>query len=868
MPRWIDDLLGYNQILADDGTPARRRHILKFVGATVVDDGEATVVTTSGATTQAEYFLGATEPALPNHRLPVESSTIGWNLATPNTFVAFVKPGSVAGSVQFREEGIDVAQRAALNALDTPSITLSFADDLVNEEVELTAVRAALTGAVTAPAGDNATSFGAGASLSVLANATNASAVPDYLQASGAREHLRVNAAGTALEWGVLQLADFPVIASDTFLANIGISPAAPTAVTFDSVTGIGLEWDGTANEFNVTEVPLSALGPIAANTIVANATGSTASPTALAINSESVFGRTSGNLTNIGSGAHTALIRSSGSLFFASAAADQVLRRSGSGDLGFGTLVTNNIGNDQVTAAKLFNLAGLSVLGRATNSSGDMAAITATAAKQVLRLNDAGTSLEWGFATDLVDEITGLSMGKFHSIRFHGGTHTDAVVGIPGGVFGDDTAVVLYSVDVASLLAAIDSTSIVVSSSTLQRAAVTGAVSIAQNANTSQFSGVAENAVLQGAARDRLNFDSSSTIQAALTESTGPPSLVTMTHSVVAGSIGPSEQATMSQSRIKGRAEGAGTGAEQDLTPAQVVAIIDAENAAWTGSHAWTGNVFNVGVTNLDLVGTNDVTLAAIGGGLALEAGYASPTVSPSISNGDVVVSGASGVGIHYGATQVTAVTGRVQVTSDADIFISSDLDLELNGQSGTVLSATSTPISFVSAGHLILQAENEFRIFTGSGAGTERLNIPSSGAWLLGGDPGSSGDVMVSQGGSAPPLWQGIRLSSVFSANLAGDTHNLNIGSANRLLLTPTVANPELTGFVGSGVPDGTLVWLHNVSTTNSITLVNESTSSVSNRLQMGGTGAIVPPRGSALFIRETVVYSRWLLLNVADF
>jgi hypothetical protein len=438
MPRWLDDLVGYNQILADDGTPARRRHILKFVGATVVDDGEATVVTTSGATTLAEYFLGAPDAALPNHRLPVESSTIGWNLATPNTFVAFVKPGSVLAALQFREQDVDVAQRDKLNVVNTASITLDFTDDALNEEVELRAnfasfaarsvlanatngiavpaafastaarqalmsnaagtalewraptyadldtasglavlarsvnsvgvmspllsglsgqdgksvivneslatlewgrpkiiihenvttlhgvtndldfidaspgvnwsisltgraqitgnvvgfastsepyvtyaatgnlsaervttssasitidtsvanqilfTRAALTGAITAAAGSNTTAFGAAASLSVLANATNGSAVPAYLQAAAAREHLRVNAAGTALEWGLLQLTDFPVIASDTFLANITISPAAPTAVSFTSVAGPGLVWDGSLNEFQV----------------------------------------------------------------------------------------------------------------------------------------------------------------------------------------------------------------------------------------------------------------------------------------------------------------------------------------------------------------------------------------------------------------------------------------------------------------------------------------------------------------------------------------------------------------------------------------------------------------------------------------
>lgn len=49
------------------------------------------------------------------------------------------------------------------------------------------------------------------------------------------------------------------------------------------------------------------------------------------------------------------------------------------------------------VVLAKLQDLTGLSILGRAANSSGVMAAITASAARQTLTVNDAGTSLAWG---------------------------------------------------------------------------------------------------------------------------------------------------------------------------------------------------------------------------------------------------------------------------------------------------------------------------------------------------------------------------------------------------------------------------------------------------------------------------------------
>lgn len=50
------------------------------------------------------------------------------------------------------------------------------------------------------------------------------------------------------------------------------------------------------------------------------------------------------------------------------------------------------------VAYSKLVDLAGLSVLGRAANTSGVMAAITAGTIRHVVRDSDDGTSLEWGF--------------------------------------------------------------------------------------------------------------------------------------------------------------------------------------------------------------------------------------------------------------------------------------------------------------------------------------------------------------------------------------------------------------------------------------------------------------------------------------
>ncbi len=75
---------------------------------------------------------------------------------------------------------------------------------------------------------------------------------------------------------------------------------------------------------------------------------------------------------------------------------ADQVLRVNTAGTaLAFGTIATAGIADAAVTLAKQADLAGLSVPGRASNSSGVMAAITAATDGHALRLS--GTTLGFG---------------------------------------------------------------------------------------------------------------------------------------------------------------------------------------------------------------------------------------------------------------------------------------------------------------------------------------------------------------------------------------------------------------------------------------------------------------------------------------
>lgn len=75
-----------------------------------------------------------------------------------------------------------------------------------------------------------------------------------------------------------------------------------------------------------------------------------------------------------------------SGTPAWLTAGANGVLRRSGSGNLAFGTIVTGNIGDAQVTFAKLQNMSGQSVLGKPNLGVGSATNITAETNHHVLR--------------------------------------------------------------------------------------------------------------------------------------------------------------------------------------------------------------------------------------------------------------------------------------------------------------------------------------------------------------------------------------------------------------------------------------------------------------------------------------------------
>jgi hypothetical protein len=243
------------QLALVNRTTQTARLIIENVTSSVAADAFATPGTESTAggadSTAYDYILASEEEAcILAHG--TSGATDRWRIISGTSAQALTgaitaeagKGGTRSTTFSgIRDNGTLETARGFLNFVNSTSNTLVGTQDSGNDEIEITVQRAALTGAITASANSNTTAFGALAAKSVLANATNASAVPAALAGSGAFQHLRVNSANTALEWAVLSLAEFPSMAAGTVLANVTAGAAVPTAHSLSTLAGAGLTY-------------------------------------------------------------------------------------------------------------------------------------------------------------------------------------------------------------------------------------------------------------------------------------------------------------------------------------------------------------------------------------------------------------------------------------------------------------------------------------------------------------------------------------------------------------------------------------------------------------------------------------------------
>lgn len=327
------------------------------------------------------------------------------------------------------------------------------------------------------------------------------------------------------------------------------------------------------------------------------------------------------------------------------------------------------------VVFAKLQDLTGLSVLGRAANSSGVMAAVTATAARQTLRNNDAGTALEWGHPVEIRNNAN-TDIGDVFSIRGLNGTHTTVSV----GAVAAGATTFAWNVDVASLLAAIDSTSIVVSGSTLQTAAVTGAISKAQNATASLFAGIRDNGTPE-TARTFLNFVSTSLDTTfSLTQDALNDEIevrVSTLGSFYAQNSGLTVQTKFisfdnGSDTLASRVDNTGTSGYINVS----YTVNKGVGFSWTGNHDWSGSTFLVDVSSTaTLRGLATIVQAD---GLASDLELLSGRDIEATAGRDLVFIAAEAVNItSNGDTtdriNITAAAGRVDLTALETVIDSS---------------------------------------------------------------------------------------------------------------------------------------------------------------------------------------------------
>lgn len=270
----------------------------------------------------------------------------------------------------------------------------------------------------------------------------------------------------------------------------------------------------------------------------------------------------------------------------------------------------------------------------------------------------------------------------------------------------------------------------------------------------------------------------------------------------------------------------------ESDVTPALQLGA----TFSWTGAHDFTGAVaFTVGVSS-------DVSVASTTGGLWLSAGH-TPVVSPSVSNGDVLINAANGAGLFARATPATNVgLSTVEVGADGDIA--------LNAGSGVAIvagsSATGFPVTSVTTGNVEILADNAVNITSETAnvtiASGADVNISSVGGVFIP-SPLETGDITVTGGAF---------LTNVISpAALAAQTNNFNptgFSTATTIRITLTGAQ-NLTGIIASA---NKVIQLVNADTADNLTLIHDNSlapatsSTAANRfLLAGNTNRVLLPQ-----------------------
>jgi hypothetical protein len=239
----------------------------------------ADVTTLAGSAALQHLRVNAANNALEFVTIDVgEFTAVGSRTVLMNAGAVSAVPAFVAPSAQFQYLRANVSN----TGLEWSNLSGHASTSLVYDGATNTYQRAALTGAVTSAQNSNATAFGVLAAKSVLANATNGSAVPAALAGSAASQHLRVNSANNALEWATIDVAEFTAFAAKSVLANATNGSAVP-AVLAGSAALQHLRVNSANNALEWATIDVAEFGSVAAKSVFVNAGPAPAAPAFLA---------------------------------------------------------------------------------------------------------------------------------------------------------------------------------------------------------------------------------------------------------------------------------------------------------------------------------------------------------------------------------------------------------------------------------------------------------------------------------------------------------------------------------------------------------------------------------------------------------
>ncbi len=280
------------------------------------------------------------------------------------------------------------------------------------------------------------------------------------------------------------------------------------------------------------------------------------------------------------------------------------------------------------------------------------------------------------------------------------------------------------------------------------------------------------------------------------------------------------------------------------------------------TNQPGWTNDVAGANQAVADIAvamligagipGSGTVTNLTFTDGNGFNGTIASPSTTPAISltttvaDTQVVFSDSGAVvgsaGLTYDST-LGSLTISEQGGGSALLVVGTDAIGEITSAApaGLTIGATVGPISLSSADVTIISSASRVSIQVGV---TERLGIEFAGDWLIGGSPGTAGQVLTSSGPGASPGWGGPMVYRAYVTQSGTDAPVASIG-ANTIgsIVWTRGASKEAIGTLVGAFPAG-------------ITTIQVTTGLV--------TGEIVFPTSATRNDDNTVVFS---MTNITD-